>query len=110
MPAQLSENSELTIPLRNLLALIAGPAIATMTYFSMNERINFLENEMEKMEMIQSQNTEFRIRWPRGELGSLPADTRQDMLIEGLQRNVNELRSMQDELHKLKIEVGTREK
>ena len=56
------------------------------------------------------QNSEFRVKWPRGELGSLPADARQDMMIEGLQRNVEELRDMQERIHELTIQIGTIER
>jgi hypothetical protein len=54
-------------------------------------------------------NTEFRILWPRGELGSLPDDARQDMLIEGVALDVQDLRKMQDEVHDLTIRIGTME-
>jgi hypothetical protein len=54
-----------------------------------------------------SQNNEFRIKWPRGELGSLPADARQDMLIEGVERDVLDLRQIQDQVQALTIRLGT---
>jgi hypothetical protein len=54
-------------------------------------------------------NSEFRILWPRGQLGSLPADARQDMLLEGLERDLTELRQMQDRVHELTIRIGTME-
>jgi len=54
-------------------------------------------------------NTEFRILWPRGEMGALPDDARQDMLIEGVQMDVEDLREIQKEVHDLTIRIGTME-
>lgn len=107
---EISDDMHLAIPLRNIIAMIAFTAVATMSYFGIMERINVLEHEMQMKNMEIVQNSEFRIKWPRGELGSLPADARQDMLIEGLQRNVDELRLMQNKIHELTIQVGTIER
>ena len=107
---EISDDMHLAIPLRNIIAMIAFTAVATMSYFGIMERINVLEHEMEMKNMEIVQNSEFRIKWPRGELGSLPADARQDMLIEGIQRNVDELRLMQNKIHELTIQVGTIER
>lgn len=107
---EISDDMHLAIPLRNIIAMIAFTAVATMSYFGIMERINVLEHEMEMKNMEIIQNSEFRIKWPRGELGSLPADARQDMLIEGIQRNVDELRLMQNKIHELTIQVGTIER
>lgn len=107
---EISDDMHLAIPLRNIIAMIAFTAVATMSYFGIMERINVLEHEMQMKNIEIVQNSEFRIKWPRGELGSLPADARQDMLIEGLQRNVDELRLMQNKIHELTIQVGTIER
>ena len=107
---EISDDMHLAIPLRNIIAMIAFTAVATMSYFGIMERINVLEHEMEMKTMEITQNSEFRTKWPRGELGSLPADARQDMLIEGIQRNVDELRLMQNKIHELTIQVGTIER
>jgi uncharacterized coiled-coil protein SlyX len=66
--------------------------LATSAYFSTQSRIQAIEQEMAKTAIVRDMNTEFRIRWPRGELGALPADARQDMLIEGLERKLEEVR------------------
>ena len=79
---ELNENTGITIPIRNLVAMIVFTCISTMTYFSVQERLNILEHALDKTQMDISQNSEFRVKWPRGELGSLPADARQDMLLE----------------------------
>ena len=73
MVARLNDASEITIPLRNLLALIAGTAIAVMGYFRVGERLSVLERNAELSSVQIEANSEFRILWPRGELGSLPA-------------------------------------
>lgn len=107
---EISDDMHLAIPLRNIIAMIAFTAVATMSYFGIMERINVLEHDMKMQGMQITQNTEFRVKWPRGELGSLPADARQDMMIEGLQRNVEELRDMQERIHELTIQIGTIER
>ena len=107
--AKLSDNTDITIPLRNLIAMIFASSVGTMAYFSMQERINTLEHAFDKSQMEIDQNNEFRIKWPRGELGSLPADARQDMLIEGLERDVDDIRQIQEKVHELTIRLGTME-
>ena len=106
---EVSENTNLTIPLKNILGMIAFTAIATMAYFSIESRLTALEHNIDMTDVEIKSNSEFRILWPRGQLGSLPADARQDMLIEGLERDVTELREMQDRVHELTIRVGTLE-
>jgi len=78
-----------------------------MAYFSIQERLNTLEHSLDKSQMEIERNTEFRILWPRGEMGALPDDARQDMLIEGVQMDVQDLRQMQKEVHELTIRIGT---
>ena len=107
--ARLSENTDLTIPLKNLMAMIIVTAAATTAYFTMEARLTSLEHSLEMTAADIEQNTEFRILWPRGELGSLPADARQDMLLEAADRNIQELRRMQDRVHELTIRLGTLE-
>jgi len=105
----LNDSTDVTIPIRNLIAMVAATSIATMAYFGIQERLNTLEHSLDKSQIEIERNTEFRILWPRGELGSLPDDARQDMLIEGVQMDVRDLRKIQDEVHDLTIRVGTLE-
>lgn len=79
---ELNENTGITIPVRNLVAMIVFTSVSTMAYFGVQERLNLLEHALDKTQMDINQNSEFRVKWPRGELGSLPADARQDMLLE----------------------------
>ena len=106
---QVSESTDVTIPIRNLIAMVMATSIATMAYFSVQERLNTLEHSLDKSQMEIERNTEFRILWPRGEMGALPDDARQDMLIEGVQMDVEDLRSIQKEVHDLTIRIGTME-
>ena len=98
-----------TIPIRNLIAMVAATSIATMAYFGIQERLNKLEHSLDKSQMEIERNTEFRILWPRGEMGALPDDARQDMLIEGVQMDVEDLRAIQKDVHDLTIRIGTME-
>ena len=103
----INESTDVTIPIRNLVAMVAATSIATMAYFGIQERLNTLEHSLDKSQMEIERNTEFRILWPRGELGSLPDDARQDMMIEGLQIDVIGLREIEKEVHELTIRIGT---
>ena len=105
----INESTDVTIPIRNLIAMVAATSIATMAYFGIQERLNKLEHSLDKSQMEIERNTEFRILWPRGEMGALPDDARQDMLIEGVQMDVEDLRSIQKEVHDLTIRIGTME-
>jgi len=107
--ARVSEDTNVTIPLKNILGMIALTAVATMAYFTIESRLTALEHNVEMTDIEIKANSEFRILWPRGQLGALPADARQDMLLEGLERDLNELREMQDKVHELTIRVGTLE-
>ena len=94
--ARLNDASEITIPLRNLLALIAGTAIAVMGYFRVGERLSVLERNAELSGVQIEANSEFRILWPRGELGSLPADAQQFMMLEFHQLALDDIRAELD--------------
>jgi hypothetical protein len=96
MVARLNDASEITIPLRNLLALIAGTAIAVMGYFRVGERLSVLERNAELSSVQIEANSEFRILWPRGELGSLPADAEQFMMLEFHQLALDDIRAELD--------------
>jgi len=103
----INESTDVTIPIRNLIAMVVATSIGTMAYFGIQERLNKLEHSLDKSQMEVERNTEFRILWPRGELGSLPDDARQDMLLESLQIDVTGLRQIEEEVHELTIRIGT---
>ena len=89
--AKISENTEVALPLRNILSLVVGASIATWAYFGIVERLNNIETSQTMMHSDVQMNTEFRIKWPRGEMGSLPADSEQFMLIEHLAGELEKL-------------------
>jgi len=94
---KLNENTELSMPIRNLMAMVVGAAIGTWAYFGIIERLNTIENKFVLIEADLGQNTEFRIKWPRGDMGSLPADSEQYMLIEHLAEQLSKLQEQIDE-------------
>ena len=97
MAARLSENTEVALPLRNIISMVAAASVATWAYFGIIERLNRIETNITMMESDLAQNTEFRIKWPRGDMGSLPADSEQYMLIEHLANQFEDLSTQIDE-------------
>ena len=97
MATKLNENTEVALPLRNIISMVAAASVATWAYFGIIERLNQIETNITMMEADLGQNTEFRIKWPRGEMGSLPADSEQFMLIEHLADQLDELTTQIDE-------------
>ena len=97
MATKLNENTEVALPLRNIISMVAAASVATWAYFGIIERLNQIETNITMMESDLAQNTEFRIKWPRGEMGSLPADSEQFMLIEHLADQLDELTTQIDE-------------
>ncbi len=89
--AKLSDSTEVSLPLRNMISLIAGASVATWAYFGIVERLNQIETQQTMMIADLEMNTEFRIKWPRGEMGSLPADNEQFMMIEHLASELDKL-------------------
>ena len=88
---RLNESSEITIPVRNLIALVFATGVAVMGYFNITERLNFLEHNSDLLTISVEQNSEFRTLWPRGELGSLPDDAEQNLRLMYLEEMINEL-------------------
>ncbi len=84
------------MPMKTVASLIAMVAIGTWAYFGINESLNKHATQLELMEKDLEMNSEFRIKWPRGLLGSLPADSEQFMLIEELYKQVEKLQDKQE--------------
>jgi len=87
----ISENTGIEMPIRNLLSIILAVAVGVWAYFGIIERLNKLETDITLMSSDLEKNTEFRIKWPRGDMGSLPADAEQFMLIEHLAGQLEKL-------------------
>ena len=93
---KVSEDTGVSMPLKNLISIVASVAVGVWAYFGVIERINKLETSKQLMSSDLEKNTEFRIKWPRGEMGSLPADSEQFMLIEDLYKSVEKLQIQQE--------------
>ena len=79
---EVSDKTAISMPMRNLLAILSATAVGVWAFFGIQERLNTLETRNTLMEADLIENTAFRIGWPRGEMGSLPADSEQFMLLE----------------------------
>ena len=90
-PLTISESAAVQMPMKTLASLIIIVALGTMGYFQMVERLNIADTRIQIMEKDLQENTEFRIKWPRGQLGALPADSEQFMMIEDLYKTTDKL-------------------
>ena len=90
-PLKISEEAAVQMPMKTVLSLITMVAIGTWAYFGSIETQNKISTTLELMEKDLTENTEFRIKWPRGQLGSLPADSEQFMMIEDLYKTTDKL-------------------
>jgi len=88
---KVSDNTAISMPMRNLLSILAAVAIGVYAYFGIIERLNNLETDSTLMKSDLDKAVEFSIKWPRGELGSLPADSEQFLLIESLLTDVEDI-------------------
>lgn len=81
---KLSDDTSISMPIRNMLSIIAGVGLGVYAYFGITETLNQHSTRLELMEKDVELNTEFRIKWPRGLMGNLPADDEQFLLLEFL--------------------------
>ena len=113
---KISDNTSISMPMRNLLSIIGAVAVGVWAYFGVLERITILETNsklaekdlnqhVERLDVDLKKNTEFRIKWPRGEMGTLPADSEQYMLIEDLYGSVEKLEKHIDSMMNNKINI-----
>ena len=110
-PLRISEEAAVQMPMKTVASLITLVAIGTWAYFGLIETQNKLLTKVELMSSDLEMNTEFRIKWPRGQLGSLPADSEQFMMIEDLYKSVDKLqKAIEDGMHnKVNIEFLTKQ-
>ena len=90
-PLNISEEAAVQMPMKTVASLVALVAIGTWAYFGLHETLNKHSTQIELMQKDLIENTEFRIKWPRGQLGSLPADSEQFMMIEDLYKTTDKL-------------------
>jgi succinate dehydrogenase/fumarate reductase flavoprotein subunit len=95
---KISDQTSISMPMRNLLSIVAAVGIGVYSYFGIVERLNNIETQGKLMLADVQKNTEFRIKWPRGEMGSLPADAQQDLLLEFMAQQVE---AMQEEMESM---------
>ena len=104
-PFKISEEAAVQMPMKTVASLIAMVAIGTWAYFGIIEKQNKISTTLELMEKDLRENTEFRIKWPRGQLGSLPADSEQFMMIEDLYKTTDKLNKHIDAMSLNKVNI-----
>ena len=102
---KVSDNTNIQLPLRNLISIIAAVALGVWAYFGVIERLNTIETNGKLMIADVEKNTEFRIKWPRGERGSLPADSEQFLLIEDMIVDIEKLTTRVDDMMNNKVNI-----
>ena len=95
---KINESTNEAMPIRNLISIIAAVAVGVWAFFGIQEKLNKHSTQLEIMEKDLILNSEFRIGWPRGLLGSLPADSEQFMLIEELYKQTDKLQERVDSM------------
>ena len=90
---KVSSNTSVDMPLKNLIGIVCSVAVGVWAYFGIIERLNTLETDNHLIKKDLENAVEFSIKWPRGELGSLPADSEQFLLIESLLTDVEDIQS-----------------
>ena len=107
---KISESTNVAMPIRNLISVIAGVAIGVWAFFGIQEKLNKYGTQLEIMDKDLVMNTEFRINWPRGLLGSVPADSEQFMLIEELYKQTDRVQKRVDSMLHNEVNIAALEK
>ena len=105
MALKISESAAVQMPMKTVASLIALVAIGTWAYFGLHETLNAHSTKIELMEKDLVENTEFRIKWPRGQLGSLPADSEQFMMIEDLYKTTDKINKHVEDMALNKVNI-----
>ena len=105
MALKISEEAAVQMPMKTVASLIAMVAIGTWAYFGIIESQNRMETTLKLMETDVVENTEFRIKWPRGQLGSLPADSEQFMMIEDLYKTTDKINEHVEDMALNKVNI-----
>ena len=104
-PFKISEEAAVQMPMKTVASLIAMVAIGTWAYFGINESLNKHATQLELMEKDLEMNSEFRIKWPRGLLGSLPADSEQFMMLEDLYKTTDRINKQIENMMHNKVNI-----
>ena len=102
----LSQNSKVSLDMKTLVGIVVMIMSIATVYFSLQSKISQLELDVVRMQDTLIVNTEFRIKWPRGELGALPDDAVQDINIEYIKEAIAELKEMIEELEEEVVDHG----
>ena len=102
---KVNDNTQISLPIRNLVAIIGAVAVGVWAYFGVVETLNVHSTKLKLMESDLEKNTEFRIKWPRGEMGSLPADAEQFLLIEDSIVEIEKIVKRVDEMMNNKVNI-----
>ena len=105
MALKISEEAAVQMPIKTVASLLALVAIGTWAYFGIIETQNKISTTVELMSKDLTENTEFRIKWPRGQLGSLPADSEQFMMIEDLYKTTEKIEKHIDSMSLNKVNI-----
>ena len=110
-PLRISEEAAVQMPMKTVASLIIMVAVGTWAYFGIIEKQNKMATELELMSKDVENNSEFRIKWPRGQMGTLPADSEQYMMIEDLYKTTDRLNKHIESmaLNKVNIEFLTKQ-
>lgn len=103
---ELSDNTDLTIPLRNLVSIVLGVAVVTAGYADLNSRITTLEHGQSIQDMTIKENAAFVREWPLGLRGALPDDLIQNAKIMALEDRQKELQRLQERMNELQIDIN----
>jgi len=104
-PLNIGEEVAVQMPMKTVASLIIIVALGTMGYFQILERLNIADTRLQIMEKDLEENTEFRIKWPRGQMGSLPADSEQYMMLEDLYKTTDKLSKHIDDMALNKVNI-----
>jgi len=104
-PLTISESAAVQMPMKTVASLIIIVALGTMGYFQIIERLNIADTKIKIMEQDVDQNTEFRIKWPRGQMGSLPADSEQYMMLEDLYKTTDRINKHIEDMALNKVNI-----
>ncbi len=104
-PLNISEEARVQMPMKTVFSLIAMVAIGTWAYFGIIENQNRMSTQIEIMNKDLEMNTEFRIKWPRGMLGSLPADSEQYMMLEDLYKTTDRINKQIESMMHNKVNI-----
>ena len=102
---KVSESTNIAMPIKNLISIIAAVAIGVWAYFGITEKLNNHATQLELMSKDLDKAVEFSIKWPRGEMGSLPADSEQFLLIEDSIKDIEKIQEQMESMMHNKVNI-----